>query len=30
MNTCHFAANKKPITPQTMTGTMEQTTKITA
>lgn len=30
MNTCHFAANKKPITPQTMTGTVERATKITA
>ena len=25
-----LAANKKPITPQTMTGTVEQATKITA
>ena len=30
MNTCHFAANKKPIRPQTLHGTMEQATKITA
>ena len=30
MNTCHFAANKKPITPQTMTGTVERAIKITA
>jgi len=30
MNTCHFGCEQKPITPQTMTGTVERATKITA
>ena len=30
MNTCHFGGEQKPITPQTITGTVEQATKITA
>ena len=30
MNTCYFGCEQKPITPQTMTGTVERATKITA
>ena len=30
MNTCHFGGEQKPITPQTITWTVEQATKITA
>ena len=30
MKTCYFGCEQKPITPQTMTGTVERATKITA